>query len=90
MARKIVGTVTSDIQDKTIQVAVARRVTHPVYGKKYTVMKRFATHDANNEAHRGDKVEIIESRPISKRKAWKLNRIIETGHVATELKEEEL
>ncbi len=89
MARKIVGTVTSDIQDKTIQVAVARRVTNPVYGKKYTVIKKFATHDENNEAHRGDKVEIIESRPISKRKAWKLNRIIETGHVATELKEEE-
>lgn len=88
MARKLVGTVTSDVQDKTIQVAVARRVTHPVYGKQYTVTKKFAAHDEKNEAHRGDKVEIVESRPISKHKTWKLNRIVEAGQVAAELKEE--
>jgi small subunit ribosomal protein S17 len=88
MARKLVGTVTSDVQDKTIQVAVARRVTHPVYGKQYTVTKKFAVHDEKNEAHLGDKVEIVESRPISKHKTWKLSRIVNAGQVAAELKEE--
>jgi len=88
MARKLVGTVASDVQNKTITVAVARRVTHPVYGKQYTVTKRFAAHDEANEAHVGDKVEIVETRPISKNKTWKLGRIIETGHAAIELKDE--
>jgi small subunit ribosomal protein S17 len=88
MARKLVGTVASDVQDKTIVVAVARRVTHPVYGKQYTVTKRFAVHDENNEAHVGDKVEIVETRPISKNKSFRLARVIETGHATTELKDE--
>ncbi len=88
MARKLVGTVASDVQSKTIVVAVARRVTHPIYGKQYTVTKRFAAHDENNEAHVGDKVEIVETRPISKNKTWTLGRVIETGHAATELKDE--
>jgi small subunit ribosomal protein S17 len=88
MARKLVGTVASDVQNKTITVAVARRVTHPVYGKQYTVTKRFAAHDEANEAHIGDKVEIVETRPISKNKSWKLNRIVETGHATVELKDE--
>lgn len=88
MARKLVGTVASDVQDKTIVVAVARRVTHPVYGKQYTVTKRFAAHDENNEAHVGDKVEIVETRPISKNKTFSLSRVIETGHANVELKDE--
>jgi small subunit ribosomal protein S17 len=88
MARKLVGTVASDVQEKTIVVAVARRVTHPVYGKQYTVTKRFAVHDEKNEAHVGDKVEIVETRPISKNKSWALDHVIETGHAATELKDE--
>jgi small subunit ribosomal protein S17 len=88
MARKLVGTVASDVQNKTIVVAVARRVTHPIYGKQYTVTKRFAAHDESNEAHVGDKVEIVETRPISRNKAWALSRILETGHAATELKDE--
>jgi small subunit ribosomal protein S17 len=88
MARKLVGTVASDVQNKTIVVAVARRVTHPVYGKQYTVTKRFAVHDESNQAHVGDKVEIVETRPISRSKTWTLGRILETGHAATELKDE--
>jgi len=88
MARKLVGTVASDVQNKTIVVAVARRVTHPVYGKQYTVTKRFAAHDEKNEAHVGDKVEIVETRPISKNKTWTLGRVIETGHANVELKDE--
>lgn len=89
MAKKLVGTVTSDVQDKTIVVTITRRVTHPVYGKQYTVSKKFAVHDEKNEAHVGDKVEITETRPVSKRKSWKLDRIVETGHAAIELKQEE-
>lgn len=89
MARKLVGRVTSDVQDKTITVAVARSVTHPVYGKRYTVTKKYAVHDEKNSAHVGDKVEIAESRPLSRRKTWTLSKIVETGHAAAELKEEE-
>ena len=88
MARKLIGTVTSDVQDKTIVVTVARHVTHPLYGKRYTVSKKFAAHDEQNTAHVGDKVEIIESRPYSKRKTWKLNTIVATGQKVVELKEE--
>jgi len=89
MARKLVGTVTSDVQDKTIVVTVARRVTHPLYGKQYTVSKKFAAHDEANEAHVGDKVEIVESRPYSKNKTFKLGRIVEAGKGRVELKQEE-
>jgi small subunit ribosomal protein S17 len=88
MARKLVGTVASDVQDKTIIIAVARRVTHPIYGKQYTVTKRFAAHDEQNEAHIGDRVEIVETRPISKSKTWRLSRVIETGHAVITLKDD--
>lgn len=89
MAKRFTGVVTSDVQDKTITVTVTRRETHPVYGKQYTVSKKFAAHDEKNEAHVGDKVEIVETRPISKNKSFKLDHIVETGHAAIELKEEE-
>jgi small subunit ribosomal protein S17 len=88
MARKLVGVVTSDVQDKTITVVVSRSVTHPIYGKRYTVSKKFAVHDEKNAAHVGDKVEMSETRPISKNKSWALSKIVETGHAATELKDE--
>lgn len=89
MARKLVGIVTSDVQDKTIVVTASRRVTHPLYGKQYTVSKKFAAHDEANEAHKGDKVEIVQSRPYSKRKTFKLSRIVEVGKGRVELKPEE-
>jgi small subunit ribosomal protein S17 len=88
MARKMVGVVTADVQEKTITVAVSRSVTHPVYGKRYTVTKKYAVHDEKNEAHVGDKVEMSETRPISKRKSWMLSKILETGHAAVDLKDE--
>lgn len=90
MAKKFVGTVTSDVQDKTIVVSVVRRETHPLYGKKYTVSTKYQAHDEENIAHVGDRVEIVESRPFSSKKAFKLSRVIETGHAAIELKEEEV
>lgn len=76
MTRTLTGTVTSDVQDKTIVVSVARRVMHPIYGKQYTVTKKFAAHDESNESHVGDRVEIVESRPISRHKSWRLSRVI--------------
>jgi small subunit ribosomal protein S17 len=89
MAKKFTGIVTSDVQDKTIVVTVTRRDTHPIYGKKFTVTRKFAAHDEKNEAHKGDKVEISETRPVSKTKTFTLDRVLETGHASIELKEEE-
>ncbi len=86
MAKKVTGIVTSDVQDKTIVVTVTRRETHPVYGKQYTVSRKFTAHDEKNEAKKGDRVEISETRPISKNKSWKLDAIVETGHSEVEIK----
>ena len=89
MAKKLTGVVTSDVRDKTITVLVTRRETHPIYGKQYTVSRKFSVHDEANTAHIGDKVEIEESRPVSKTKSWALTRVVEAGHAAIELKDEE-
>lgn len=89
MAQKIVGFVSSDKADKTITVTVTSRETHPIYGKKYSVSRKYAAHDETNKAHIGDLVQISESRPFSKRKTWKLDSVITTGHGEVELKEEE-
>lgn len=88
MAKKIVGVVSSDVRDKTITVTVTRRETHPIYGKQYTVSRKFAVHDETNQAHIGDRVEIVPVRPVSKTKSWSLSRVVETGHGEIELKEE--
>jgi len=90
MAQNIIGKVSSDASDKTITVTVTRRETHPIYGKQYTRTRKYAAHDEANAAHVGDLVEISEGRKVSKRKSWKLERIIETGHGNIELKEEEV
>jgi small subunit ribosomal protein S17 len=82
MAKSITGVVSSDKADKTIVVTARERKTHPLYRKQYTVSKKFIAHDENNEAHVGDKVEIVETRPISKRKSHKLARVIERAGVA--------
>lgn len=89
MAKKQYGIVTSDVQDKTIVVTVTYRKTHPLYGKQYTVSRKFAAHDEKNEAKIGDQVEISETRPVSRTKTWKLDKVLEKGHAAVELKEEE-
>lgn len=90
MSKKLIGIVSSDVQDKTIVITVTRRETHPIYKKQYTVTSKYAAHDEKNEAHKGDRVEISETRPVSKNKSWKLDRIIETGHGEIELKEDEV
>jgi small subunit ribosomal protein S17 len=89
MAKTFTGTVTSDVADKTITVTVTSRETHPIYGKQYTVTRKYAAHDEKNEAKKGDLVTISDTRPISKRKSFKLDRIIEKSRGTIELKEEE-
>ena len=81
MARTITGVVTSDKADKTIVIAVYTRKTHPVYKKQYSVTTKFMAHDANNEAKEGDKVVIVETRPLSRRKRFTLKQIVETARV---------
>src|SRR3954463_11955849 len=77
MARTIIGTVSSDKNDKTIVVTVQTRKTHPLYRKQYTVSRKYMAHDEKNEAQVGDKVAIVETRPLSARKRYTLDRIIE-------------
>lgn len=77
MARTIIGTVSSDKTDKTIVVTVVTRKTHPLYRKQYSVSSKYMAHDEKNEAQVGDKVAIVETRPLSARKRYTLDRIIE-------------
>lgn len=77
MAKTIIGTVSSSKVDKTIVVTVRTRKTHPLYRKQYTVSKKFMAHDEKNEAEVGDRVAIKETRPISARKRYTLDHIIE-------------
>ena len=77
MARTIIGTVSSTKGDKTIVVTVHTRKTHPLYRKQYTVSTKFMAHDEKNEAQTGDKVAIVETRPLSARKRHILKSIIE-------------
>lgn len=81
MAKRLIGTVSSDKTDKTIVVTVRTRKTHPLYRKQYTVSKKFMAHDEKNEAKLGDKVSITETRPLSARKHHALERIIEKAGV---------
>ncbi len=71
------GIVASDCQDKTIVITVTRRVTHAQYKKIIKKSKRYTAHDEKNEAKVGDTVRIIETRPLSKNKCWRLAEIIE-------------
>ncbi len=72
-----VGRVVSDGMEKTIVVAVERRVTHTVYGKQIVRTSKFHAHDERNEANVGDTVRIEETRPLSKTKRWRLLEILE-------------
>ncbi len=86
MAKTLTGIVTSDKADKTITITVTSRETHPIYGKQYTVNRKYTAHDENNEAHEGDRVTIKETRPISKTKTFSLVTIDERSHGSIELK----
>lgn len=71
------GIVVSDKMDKTITVAVEDRVKHPLYGKVMTKTERLKAHDENNEAGIGDRVRVMETRPLSATKRWRLLEIVE-------------
>ncbi|WP_028974521.1 30S ribosomal protein S17 [Spirochaeta cellobiosiphila] len=75
--KQFVGQVVSDKMEKTITVTVTTKALHPLYKKYVTRSKKYKTHDENNEAHIGDTVRIIESRPMSKDKRWRLVEVVE-------------
>ena len=72
-----VGLVTSDKMDKTIVVSIVDNVKHPLYGKIVKRTYKLKAHDENNECHIGDRVRVMETRPLSKDKRWRLVEIIE-------------
>ncbi len=72
-----IGFVSSNKMQKTISVTVERRLRHPIYGKFVKKSKKFIAHDENNDCNIGDKVRIMETRPMSKRKRWRLVEILE-------------
>ncbi|MEI6563339.1 MAG: 30S ribosomal protein S17 [bacterium] len=73
------GIVVSTAMQKTIVVRVERKTRHPLYGKEITQSKKYHAHDEENKAKIGDKVQIVETRPLSKLKRWRLVEIIETA-----------
>lgn len=77
LRKERVGVVTSNKMDKTITVAVQRREKHPIYGKFVKKTTKFAAHDEKNDCGIGDTVRIMETRPLSKNKCWRLVEIIE-------------
>ncbi len=72
-----IGLVVSDKMQKTVVVAVERRMPHPIYGKMMTRSKNFKAHDEENSAKVGDRVRIVETRPLSKDKRWRVVEIVE-------------
>jgi small subunit ribosomal protein S17 len=77
-ARKVrIGVVVSDVRDKTVTVEVRDSKRHPKYGKTVPVRKKFHAHDEANDAKVGDTVRIVETRPLSKSKRWRVESIVE-------------
>jgi small subunit ribosomal protein S17 len=72
-----IGVVTSDRSDKTVTVSVERRFAHPLYGKQVGKNKKYRAHDEHNEYRVGDRVRIMETRPLSKTKCWRVVELIE-------------
>jgi len=75
--KEVIGKVVSNKPDKTIIVLIERRVKHPIYHKTIRKSTRFMAHDENNECGIGDIVHLMEVRPLSKRKRWRLVKIVE-------------
>ncbi|HJL70428.1 MAG: 30S ribosomal protein S17 [Anaerolineales bacterium] len=74
--RRLTGVVARDEMDKTVVVEVTRTTIHPLYSKVMRVASRYMAHDEHNQARVGDKVAIVESRPVSKRKRWTLETVL--------------
>ena len=77
LRKERIGVVTSNKMDKSIVVSIARRVKHDLYGKFLNKTSKFVAHDEKNECNEGDTVKIMETRPMSKNKNWRLVEIIE-------------
>jgi small subunit ribosomal protein S17 len=77
LRKQRVGVVTSNKMQKTITVSVERRLRHPIYGKFVKKSKKFLAHDEENACNIGDLVRIMETRPLSKRKRWRLVEVVE-------------
>ena len=77
LRKERIGVVASNKMDKSIVVSIERRVKHPLYGKFVKKTSRFVAHDEKNSCNEGDTVRIMETRPLSKRKNWRLVEIIE-------------
>jgi small subunit ribosomal protein S17 len=77
LRKERIGIVTSDKMEKSIVVAVERKVKHPKYGKFVKKTTKFVAHDQNNDCHIGDTVRIMETRPLSKSKNWRMVEIVE-------------
>lgn len=77
LRKQLIGIVTSDKMDKSISVSVERRIQHPIYGKFVKKSNKFMAHDEKNECQIGDKVRIMETRPMSARKRWRLVEVLE-------------
>ena len=72
-----IGVVVSDKMDKTITIAIERKVSHPIYKKYYKKTTKLMAHDEKRECKLGDKVKIMETRPLSKNKRWRLVEVVE-------------
>ncbi len=77
LRKERIGLVVSDKMDKSIVVVVERKVKHPIYGKFVKKTSKFTAHDEKNDCNMGDTVKIMETRPLSKNKCWRLVEIIE-------------
>ena len=77
LRKERVGTAVGDKMQKTITVAVSRRVKHPIYGKYVEKTSKLTAHDEKNDSHIGDTVKIMETRPLSKNKRWRLIEVLE-------------
>jgi small subunit ribosomal protein S17 len=81
LTRTLVGKIVSNKMNKTVTVLVERRVQHPLYGKFMLRSKKYHAHDETNQYKEGDTVEIAETRPISKTKAWTVVKLVEAARV---------
>jgi small subunit ribosomal protein S17 len=86
----MVGKVVSDKMQKTVVVVVETRRRHPLYGKVITTRRRFKAHNEDPKAKAGDTVKIVESRPLSREKRWRVAEIVRTGQVVEMIRETEL
>jgi small subunit ribosomal protein S17 len=78
--KRLIGTVVSDKMDKTVTVAVSTTKRHPLYGKVVRLVRKYKAHDEANDCREGDRVQIIESRPLSRHKRWSVVSILERAN----------